>query len=445
MRLDEQVAKEYRLNSITDKNRLKTSLLLAAVVFVIVIILFKYNLWLQWGVPHFEPTFLDTHALLSASDCNLKGYDVYKENPCDALKRPHVYSRIWLSIGYIGLGREHLPIIGAILVVLFYVCAIWILKPGNFTEFFVSLAFLVSPPFMLCVERANNDIIVFILLSVAGAFMISNKATLQWFSHVLIYLATFLKFYPAISFGAFVYYLRNNKVFWAVVLISIGVIGCFVWATYDDFIAIATVVPRPDSLRFTFGSKFVFDCLGYSDYSDILKIVFTVFVFLITGLSANQYKIPKNQVSSNRRVVFFLIGSFNLIFCFFLNTNFYYRYIFMVMTLPFLFDLIRRFPAGSVFRRLVRAFFIFSVLALWNELFINLIMSTIQKALQWPEPVLYTIYLCILTLGHLSAWGIIVILLFFTYSLCLDPGMEKLRWLTVNIVRRSSGKSQKGS
>ena len=44
--------------------------------------------------------FADWTALISAAKCNLLGYDVFMENPCDSWNRKHVYGTIFLLLPY---------------------------------------------------------------------------------------------------------------------------------------------------------------------------------------------------------------------------------------------------------------------------------------------------------------------------------------------------------
>src|SRR5205085_9377092 len=50
------------------------------------------------GVEPFKFPFVDAHVLLSAAECQRMGVDVYLQNPCDVLHRPHVFTPLWLSL-----------------------------------------------------------------------------------------------------------------------------------------------------------------------------------------------------------------------------------------------------------------------------------------------------------------------------------------------------------
>ena len=75
-------------------------MLFCVVVLVVMITVAEYTepgdlwLWQVWGVPRIQFPFFDNHAIIAAADCNAFGYNVFLENPCDALGRVHVYSRV---------------------------------------------------------------------------------------------------------------------------------------------------------------------------------------------------------------------------------------------------------------------------------------------------------------------------------------------------------------
>ncbi len=147
------------------------------------------------GVEPFSFPFLDTHAVLSAAECKRQGIEVYLSNPCDALGRPHAYSPLWLAIVPGSLGTSATEWVGASLDLVFLLSLTLVLRPRTAGELFIFGAAAVSPMTVYAVERANNDLAVFLLV-VCGAIAFHTSAPLPAVSYGLFVAAGLLKYYP---------------------------------------------------------------------------------------------------------------------------------------------------------------------------------------------------------------------------------------------------------
>jgi hypothetical protein len=134
----------------------------------LIVIWATYLLFVDWtgswgylSVPHMVPIFADLNAVLSASDCHILGYDVFRQNACGAL---HVYGSGWLLLGQIGLGRADVWWLGFAINVVFMLLVTVLLRPRGALELVAGLLLVCSPPVLLGMERANNDLIIFILI-----------------------------------------------------------------------------------------------------------------------------------------------------------------------------------------------------------------------------------------------------------------------------------------
>src|SRR6185295_13350101 len=86
----------------------------------------------------------------------------------DPLLRYHVYSDWWLALSGLGLGRQHNFLVGTTWVGAFAVTAWMTARPRHWREAIWLATLLVSPPVLLAVNRANNDLVIFVLLAVCG-------------------------------------------------------------------------------------------------------------------------------------------------------------------------------------------------------------------------------------------------------------------------------------
>ncbi|MFZ5569871.1 MAG: hypothetical protein ACOZF0_05680 [Thermodesulfobacteriota bacterium] len=392
--------------------------------------MFRYGLWEYWGILHIKPIFLDMYAILSASDAHRDGYNVFQENPYDVLERVHIYSRLWLMIGYSGLSRAANTAVGAVLVFLFLLTSVIILKPKTKYEFFVSGMVLFSPAVLLGVERGNNDLVIFILLAVAIYLLSCRRLLFDAVSCSLIFLAGALKFYPFIVFAVFVRHIKTNRNFYLFFICTALLWAGYFIATYSDFLILQKSVIRPYT-RQAFGGALLF-CWLFLQWP-INNTVYFIAIFAVLLFSV--LISPKFPVSGNTTVGFkdnlFLTGSACLFFCFFTITNYDYRCMFFIFTFPYLFETLRSKKNSSATNRLIRFFFILLPLVIWNELPLYYVKPLVNR-LGWSHlesKIKYTIVL----IEHFSTWIVITILLIFTVNLLkpfiIDKISSALVWM----------------
>jgi len=149
------------------------------------------------GVEPFSFPFLDAHAVLAAAECGRQGVEVYLFNPCDALGRPHAYSPLWLAIVPGSLGTGATGWVGASLDLLFLLSFTVVLRPRTAGELFILGAAAVSPMTVYALERANNDLVIFLLV-ICGARLFTIPRPYRLFSYGLFVTAGLLKYYPLV-------------------------------------------------------------------------------------------------------------------------------------------------------------------------------------------------------------------------------------------------------
>ena len=148
------------------------------------------------GVEPFSFPFLDAHAVLAAAECGRQGIDVYLSNPCDALGRPHAYSPLWLLAivpAHLGVGATWW--VGASLGVLFILSWPLVLRPRTPKELLILGSAAISPMTVYALERANNDLVVFLLV-VCGGIMFTWSRPLRLFAYGPFIAGGLLKYYP---------------------------------------------------------------------------------------------------------------------------------------------------------------------------------------------------------------------------------------------------------
>jgi hypothetical protein len=150
-----------------------------------------------FGFAPFRFPFLDIHAVLAAAQCQRQGIDVYLSNPCDVLGRPHVYSPLWLALTPRFLDTSATTAVGLGLDLMFILSLAVVICPATSGEVLVLALAALSPMTVYALERANNDLVVFLLI-VGGCAL--DRAPRPWRlgCYALYLFAGLLKYYPLV-------------------------------------------------------------------------------------------------------------------------------------------------------------------------------------------------------------------------------------------------------
>jgi hypothetical protein len=274
--------------------------------------------------------FLDSYAILASCDAVKAGLDPAQPNPFDLFQRRHSYSGWWFVLGDLGLTREHNFLVGGAWVLAFLAGALALFRPRNYREALLGSAVLLSPPVVLAVNRANNDLVVFALFA-AGLLAVRDAKPWSLLPFILaLILTTGLKFYAVVASVALLS-IRPPKLAWLVTGLSLLAGGLTLATVWNDFRQAA--IPAPSQLH-TFGVQLVFRDLGWTGPSSVLVggalLVLGAFVAVRQGWS-----VRLDAVSGDLRTrLAFAIGATLLVGCFLGAINHSYRLIFVVFLLP---------------------------------------------------------------------------------------------------------------
>ena len=277
------------------------------------------------GIADYGTPYLDSYAVLAALDAVRAGADPHGANPLDPLMRGHVYSDWWLALRWLGLTRAHNFAVGTALAALFGV-TVWLTAQLRRWRETTGLALvMLSPPVLLAVKRANNDLMIFVVLAGVG---LAATAAVWWRTVVAIgcvALATGLKYFPAPAVLGFMW-VRPARRMPAVVLGALVAVG----------LALASVWSQVDRSRFvvgsgvyTMGAPLIWRDYGWEDKASALLGVMVIAVAALalavgrvtTGLAA------QGHATDRMRAV---MGAIVLLACFSAGVNYSYRWIFVI-------------------------------------------------------------------------------------------------------------------
>lgn len=315
------------------------------------------------GLEHAGVWFLDSLALLASSEALAQGLDPYAYNPLDVYGRPHVYSHWWLWLGDLGLTRASNFWLGLSWVLLFLGSALQWLRPKNAREFAFFALILVSPPMLLIVNRANNDLVVFILMLMAVLSLDARKRVWRWLAVLAIALAAGLKYYPATAALVLLAGQERREVWARVGLTSVALL-LVGWSIRHDLLRLGSMLPEPEGL-YTYGAAVGLGLLGVER-----AWVPWLVVPVVLGAAGIGFLLPRGKPAATARPADyygFVVGAVLLSACFWTQTNYAYRWVFVILLAPWLWRVAGDRIVPAVSRRLAAWTVGLLLLALWYE------------------------------------------------------------------------------
>lgn len=276
--------------------------------------------------------FIDSAAILAAVDAVRAGADPWRPNPLDLYGRPHCYSGWWLELSSTGLTREHNFITGLLWVAAFLAAAFRLLRPATIGGAVIAAAVLLSPPVLLAVNRANNDLVVFAILAAGWAGMNRDTVSRNALLGGTVVLAAGLKFYPIAAAAAFL--LRNPRLrAWRLAGCTI-LAGAAALATASVDRALGTM-PAPAGLH-TFGASSALTLLDLDGTAgrlgSFVVLAGLAAAFALLGWAPR----PPDPEGAGPAQFAYVAGVALLAGCFLAAGNYAYRLVFAVPLIPHL-------------------------------------------------------------------------------------------------------------
>jgi hypothetical protein len=337
-----------------------------------------YYAILTWaGIPPFQFPFLDLQFVLAGAECWGRGVDVYVGDPCDVLGRVHNYSPLWLRIPALVSWTEPL---GLSLAVVFLLSLTLLPRPRRWRELALTVLATLSTASIYAVERANTDLVIFLLAIVAGLLW-SRVSSVRLMSYPVIVLAGLLKFYPM---TVLVVCLREPpRILLTVTLAVVTVVVAFAVYFQAELAAVPRNIP---------GAPYFFDFFGVKNlpYGAVEMLASrlpatpeTVLLWRYAPLALGALLIAvaarrvgaltawlemKRAVANlpEREAAFTAIGAVMICTCFFAGQSVVYRGVHFLLVLPGLLALWRA-AVDPRERRLFASVSLAVVILMWEE------------------------------------------------------------------------------
>jgi hypothetical protein len=303
---------------------------------------------LAWGwfrVPAVSPSFLDLRSITSGWECTRRGVQIVALNPCDPLRRPANYPRLWMWPARLGLGQGSTLLLGLLLALLFLgTVVVFMGRPSTLLDTVVWSAVIVSPALMLGVERGNADLLVFVVVVCALTAFRSQRALVRAGAHALFLVAAILKLFPVFAFATLLRQPRRWLIGGGGLVVALLAIDVAV--TFADIRTIERVLPQ--QIAFSYGSDVAVQATTawVAAHAGALSFVahpstehavrWTAVAVVLAGalVVARVWAPPSTHEAASWEVDAFVAGAAVFAGSFVLEDNFDYRLVFLVLAVP---------------------------------------------------------------------------------------------------------------
>jgi hypothetical protein len=329
------------------------------------------DIWPYLGVGRAPTLFFDARNVAAAADCWALGYDPLIENPCDPTGRVMNYPRVWVLLHYVGLTQDRTVLFGWIVVALFVLSLLLLLGRLSIKQGVVVAFAVTSPAVMFAIERGNMDLLLFAVF-VAAVFAWKARERLSpLLSPALIVAAAIAKLYAAFALPAYAF-TGERRVRWALPA-AIAVLGVYVALTIDDFRAVLSA--REGGRTGSYGARILIGYLyhlvspGEWLHGNLLAQAIAILLLGVFAVAAwiwarRRLPWPAGVAQGSPELLAFHLGALTYLGTFALRRNGDYRLVFLLLTLPLLFQLASG-PGTSIVTWLGRAGIIAVIARLW--------------------------------------------------------------------------------
>ncbi len=327
----------------------------------------------------FRFPFVDISSPLAAWECTRQGMEVILFNSCNVGHEGFTYSPLWLTASAIPLGVGDTTVVGWCLDLLFLVSLGLVPPPRRMIELLIVLAATLSTTVVFALERANVDIMLFVL-ALATALLAGRGPMARLVGYSIALLSAALKYYPITVL--IILFRERISIFVAVGLVALGSLVLF-WAEYS--VELAKGIPHaphgPYNTGF-FAAKNLPFLLGEvagaalepSSSAPLAARIVSggLYLTLVCGCVAICWSLCghlRRTLSGLTRFerVCLVIGSAVVVGCFFAGQSIVYRGVFLLLVIPGLLAITRQ-PDHEL-RNLSLGTSIVIVLLMWEECF----------------------------------------------------------------------------
>ena len=318
------------------KNSLSQNFVILITFFLTIFLL--NNEFIKYFVWQLPDLFMDMKQGVAWLKCHSLGFDIYNNiEPCYHQRMN--YGKILLLFPYNEIFEKFYSVYFPYLLIFLSIFLIQrIIRPTSTFEYFLFFLCIFNPSTILLFERANLDMLVFVLL----ILIIKNK--INFINWTLYFFLSFLKIYPVVILINFFLEdksrsLKNLFIYcFLFCLISL----CYLFFNFEEyaFIMESSREGKP-GYHFLYSLNSLAKIIKYIfGINYILLLILTYSLFIFLSIKIYQFLIKekiflKENFFTNEHIKLFLVGGYISCFLFFTVSNFFYKEIFLICLIPY--------------------------------------------------------------------------------------------------------------
>ena len=281
--------------------------------------------------------FVDWKISIKWIECAYLGKNIHQV--CDQVN----YGRVFLLIPFnLNIKYFYLDYLPYISMAIFIIIVSVIIKPINVSRIILLNVIVFCPTTLLLFERFNFDIFIFFII----VFISINRI---YFLNWLLFIFAFLsKIYPLVLGIIIFIENKHRKLFSTIlILIFIGIfLSVYLLFNYNEYLNLNTYGIAKTGLHALFSLNTIPKIIKYSlNFNYIISIIMIALLFIINTKIIINYlkgiKIVEKSVQNlfSFNVKLFVLSGNVLLLCYLIYSNYYMREVFLILTLPLLFEL----------------------------------------------------------------------------------------------------------
>jgi len=359
---------------------------------------------------------MDLYGILAACDARQAGVDPFLPNEFDPYHRPHHYSEWWLELSRLGLTRADTLWLGFALLAVMLVTTVAMVRPGTPREGLTLFFLLVSPAFLLAVNRTNNDLVVFVLISLGLVCFRRETWPGRALGIILFAGSAVLKYTPLVTLVVLLD-LRPRRSFFA----GLGLYGLVLLLGWPGLATpmghLAQFMPVPEWI-YAFGAPLFLRNYGVNvawgwQLPAVLLAAWAFWSACAKRVEPATGGSPPERAAERE----FMCGAASVVGLFFMGSSYVYKLVFAVWLLPWLW----RHDAGvAVESRWGRATLYLLLAVTWLEGGIAVVLNLLIG--RWSQPVAHSLLKGTLAVSQLLTWALIACFLRFLLNYMVRRG-----------------------
>jgi hypothetical protein len=373
--------------------------------------------WAAMGIGEADKPFLDLQSLLAAGEYARAGHDPYLHNPGDPYNRPLVYTEWWLAGDTLGLTLADTRWLGTLLIGMTLLSAVLLTRPASVREAGSLVLCLASPALLMAAARANNDLVVFVIMCGALGCLRAGHPPWRALGIVLLAIAAVLKYFPLAAVLLLLEARTRRELLGWIVLY--GLVLLLAWPALEPGLrAAARSQPAPDWL-YAFGAPVLFRDFHIAVPAALIAVAFLLAVG-VSRLAARPAPAGPPLASGDEEREF-ICGAVMVVGCFVHGSSYVYKLIFALWLLPWLW---RAPPAG----RLRRIISLLLLAVLWLEGTMAVVINLSVTFSAWTSVTGQRVLEATLVVSQLLGW-ILAVILGRSLLLYLQRQLQRLGFL----------------